>query len=108
MKKPVIKDKAILQYVEYLEAKVNSDSTKMKFFKGVQRQLDLLADEMLNDEFKISLKGEGTEFKNFADMLIKGNQIIQSMKNFENEAMPKQDEKKVNTGTADEFITSRV
>lgn len=107
MKRPDIKDKKILSYIEYLEGKLTSDATKMKFFKGVQRQLDLLADEMLNDDFKISLKGEGTEFKNFADMLIKGNQIIQSMKNFESEAMPKQqEEKKITLGTADEYINS--
>lgn len=110
MKRPPIKDKAILAYVEYLESQVNSSATKKKFYKGIQRQLDLIADELLSDEFKITLKGiEGEKnenFDRFFDMLTKGSAIVTSMKNFENEVYQKEEEKKISQGTADEFINS--
>jgi len=90
--------------VNYLESQITSDATKKKFYRGIQRQLDLLADELLDKEFKVSLKTEGKEFDKFFDMLTKGSTIIQAIKNFENEVMPKEEERKINTGTADEFI----
>src|ERR1035438_264631 len=99
MKRPVIKDKILIAYVEYLEEQISSDATKVKFYRGVKRQLDILADEMLDPNFKVSLKvdyvqrgekwmKEDSSFDQFFDMMTKGNSIIQSMKNFEAESKP--------------------
>lgn len=101
-----IKDKTILAYIEWLESQISSEATKKKFYNGIQRQLDLIADELLSDDFKISIKNEGKEFDKFFDLLTKGTTIIQAMKNFENEVMPKIEEKKQsNPDTADAFLT---
>ena len=101
MKRPVIKDKILIAYVEYLEEQISSDATKVKFYRGVKRQLDILADEMLDPNFKVSLKvdyvqrgekwmKEDSSFDQFFDMMTKGNSIIQSMKNFEAESKPQE------------------
>ena len=101
MEKPVIKERAALAYVEYLEKQIEDFriNTKKKFYLGVQRQLDLLGDEMLDESFKVSMKkGEtDTGFDGFFDMITKGEAIVKAMEKFELQAFPKKedDSKKV-------------
>lgn len=103
MEKPLIKDKAVLLYVDYLEKQISEfkTHTKKKFYSGIQRQLDLLADEMLDENFKVSLKPEyklqgekyvkiDTGFEGFFDMMTKGEAIIKAMEKFEQQALPEE------------------
>ncbi len=104
MEKPAIKSGPVLDYVNYLEAQLDAfkTHTKKKFYLGIQRQLDLLGDEMLQDDFKVSMKksftiNEGKSsmvdsgFDGFFDMLTKGEAIIKAMEKFEAQAIPKEE-----------------
>jgi hypothetical protein len=114
MDKPIIKDKATLAYVEFLENEIESfkTHTKKKFYLGIQRQLDLLGDEMLAPEFKVSMKrGEkDSGFDGFFDMITKGEAIIKAMEKFEQQAFPsvKDESKKVvKEDGVEQFIKSK-
>ncbi len=122
MERPTIKDKAVLAYVEYLESQLSSQDTVKKFRRGIQRQLDLLADEMLNENFIISLKPiyvqslDGkmikTEsgFNEFFDMLTKGKEIVAAIEKFETAAYPKAqvDKKKsLSTDSAENYLRKK-
>ena len=77
--------------------------TKKKFYLGIQRQLDILADEMLNPDFKVSMVSEYEQqgnkqvkidngFEGFFDIIVKGEVIVKAMKNFEEEVFNKVDD----------------
>ena len=119
MEKPVIKDAKILAYINYLEKQIDEFNihTKKKFYRGIQRQLDLLADEMLDDNFKVSLKTEYTwegdkrvkvdnGFDCFFDMMTKGEAIVKAMEKFESQALPSVEPKKkvVKDDGVEEFL----
>lgn len=94
MERPAKIPKDILPYIEYLE-KENREfktDTKKKFYRGVQRQLDLLGDEMLRPDFQVSMiKGEqDSGFDSFFDMMTKGDAIVKAMEKFETQALPKE------------------
>jgi len=96
MERPNKIPKDILPYIEFLE-KENADfktDTKKKFFRGVQRQLDFLADEMLDPTFVVSMKKdvENNGFDSFFDLMAKGDAIVKSMEKFEAQAIPKADD----------------
>lgn len=95
--------------IEELENQIEQfkTHTKKKFYLGIQRQLDLLGDEMLSDDFKVSMKKTFTEgskegkmvmqdsgFEGFFDMLIKGEAIIKAMQKFEEDVFNKPDDSK--------------
>lgn len=90
MIRPKSKDVELNKYCDYLEAQIEEfkTHTKKKFYRGIQRQMDLISEEMLNPDFKVSLSAEGDEFNNFFDMLSKGKAIVDAMQNFENQAIP--------------------
>lgn len=99
MIRPTIKDKSILEYVEYLEKQLVElkTHTKKKFYMGIQRQLDLLADEMLDPSFIVSMKKTDNDsgFDGFFDMITKGDAIIKAMEKFEAQALPKEEKSDV-------------
>ncbi len=94
---PKLSDK---EYIKFLEAQLSSQDTTKKFFRGIQRQMDILSDELLAEEFKVSFKTEyefgkdgklskrTNTFEAFFDMLVKGKQIVDSMAHFEIAAYP--------------------
>lgn len=91
MERPTnIKDKSTLLYIEHLESKIEEfkSHTKKKFYLGIQRQLDFLAEEMLSEDFQVSLKKDDSGFDQFFDMITKGEAIIKAMEKFEQQAFP--------------------
>lgn len=102
MDKPTgIKDAKALAYIEFLENQIEEfkNHTKKKFYRGIQRQLDLLAEEMLSDGFEVSLKPkytwegekrvkEDSGFDSFFDMMTRGEAITKAMEKFESQAFP--------------------
>ena len=125
MEKPLgIKDVKALTYIEYLEKQIEDfkTHTKKKFYNGIQRQLDLLADEMMDKDFKVSLKTSyelqgdkyikvDTGFDSFFDMMTKGDAIVKAMEKFEEQAFPNNsgDNKKkvVKLEGVEEFLKSQ-
>lgn len=107
MKRPAIKDKAVSAYVDYLEEQISGfkTDTKKKFYLGVQRQLDILSDELLAEEFRLSLRSD-SEVDRFLKILKESTQIVDAMDKFEKKALPVNEDKNIAKGTADEFINS--
>lgn len=101
MERPLKIPPSVLLYVEYLENEIQNykTDTKKKFYRGIQRQLGLLGDEMLREDFKVSMiKGEEDNgFDGFFDMMTKGDAIVKAMEKFEQQANPtiKDDSKKI-------------
>lgn len=93
MERPAKIPSNILPYIEYLEKENNEfkTDTKKKFYRGVQRQLDLLGDEMLKEDFKVSMikSKDDNGFDGFFDMMTKGEAIVKAMEKFEQQAIPK-------------------
>ncbi len=109
MTRPTSKDQAVNAYIDYLEQQIEAfkTHTKKKFYRGIQRQLDLLGDEMLDPGFKVSLRDDADGFGSFFDMLSKGESIIKSMEKFEAQAIPKEESSKPTTpegSVAEKFI----
>ena len=103
MKRPAIKEKSVLQYVEYLESQLTSEDVEKKFFKGLKRQIGFLADEMLSEDFKVSFKDEDL-IDRFLKIVEKSVPIAKGVEAFSKIAFPKEEAKKINTETADGYI----
>ena len=111
---------AILR-IEELEKQIEEfkTHTKKKYYLGIQRQLDLLGDEMLSEGFKVSMKADyvvqgekyikvDNGFDAFFDMLTKGEAIIKAMQKFEEDVFNKPDDSKkvVKEDGVEQFIKS--
>lgn len=87
MEKPKTKEiKHWIAYSEWLESQLTSKDTVKKFNRGFQKQLDGIADELLDPSYQISIKGKESDFKNFFEMVTKGQTIVQAMEKFEKAA----------------------
>ena len=100
-----IKDKKVLAYIEYLEKQVENNlvQTINKFNRGMQRQFDSLADDMLADGTKLTLsddKGIDRWLKIVKDY----SPIITAMKEFEQRASPKEIKKDAKAITKDDGV----
>lgn len=112
----------MLLYVEHLEQTIEKfrTHTKKKYYLGIQRQLDILADEMLDEKFKVSMVSayefDGKKqvkvdngFESFFDMLTKGEAIIKAMQKFEVEVFPKEKDdeiKPLSEDSAENYLKS--
>ncbi len=113
MKKPDlknIKDKNVLEYIQFLENGNVSTlvGTKNKFNRGIQRQIDFLSDELLRDDFKLSLTSD-TEVDRFLKILKESTAICSAMEKFELQAFPKNEDnskKIVKEDGVEQFIKS--
>lgn len=90
MERPNIKSGPILDYVVYLEKQIESTLiyTKKKLNRGIQRQVDFLADELLREDFKLSLTSD-VEVDRFLKIIKEANPIILAMEKFESQSVPK-------------------
>lgn len=121
MERPFKIPDSVRPYVEYLESTIEEfkTHTKKKFYRGIQRQLDLLGDEMLDESFVVSMKssyelrGEkyikvDNGFEGFFDMMTKGEAIVKAMEKFETQALPKEqkqsEKKSLSEDSAENFM----
>lgn len=110
MDKPKGKEiKHWIAYCDWLEAQLTSTDTVKKFNRGFQKQLDGIADELLDPSYQISIKGKESDFKNFFEMVTKGQTIVSAMEKFEKAAYDKRsDEKKpLSEDSADNYLRRR-
>ena len=89
---------SILPYIEYIEKKAENNliQTVNKLNRGLQKQVDFLADELLSDTFKLSLEDDKAVDR-FLKILEKADPILKAMDKFEQKAngTQKDDSKKV-------------
>ena len=111
MDKPKTKElKHWITYCDWLESQLNSKDTVKKFNRGFQKQLDGIADELLDPSYQISIKGKESDFKNFFEMVTKGQTIVSAMEKFEKAAyadIKGDDKKPLSDESADNYLRRR-
>jgi len=100
-----IKDKKILSYIEDLEKQVENNliQTINKFNRGMQRQFDFIADEMLSESMQLSLEDEKA-MDRWLKIVKDYSPIITAMKEFEQKASPKEIKKDAKAVTKDDGV----